>query len=97
MTEEQGEEAAVRFMSSELQKRPTVHGVNRLLEYAISRADSGMRESLVMIKDMTGELLANRPVYKCNQCGFDAKHLHWQCPGCQNWNTVKPVHGVHGE
>ena len=97
LSEVEGEVAAVEFMSSELRKRPTVYGVNRLLGYAISKADSGMRESLIMIKDMTGELLENRPIYKCNQCGFDAKHLHWRCPGCQNWNTVKPVYGVQGE
>lgn len=97
LSEMEGEEAAIKFMSSELRKRPTVYGVNRLLEYAISKSESGMRGSLMMIKDMTGELLENRPIYKCNQCGFDAKNLHWRCPGCQNWNTVKPVHGVHGE
>lgn len=97
LSEAEGEENAIKFMSTELQKRPTVHGVNRLLEYVISKADDGIRESLVTIKDMTEELLEDRPIYKCIQCGFDARHLHWQCPGCQNWNTVKPVYGVHGE
>jgi len=28
---------------------------------------------------------------------FDAKLLHWQCPGCKHWATVKPVFGVAGE
>ncbi|HSR62973.1 MAG TPA: hypothetical protein VLN56_06175, partial [Gammaproteobacteria bacterium] len=30
-------------------------------------------------------------------CGFDAKLLHWQCPGCKTWNSIKPIHGVEGE
>ena len=97
LSEVEGEKTATEFISAELQKRPTVYGVNRLLEYAVSRAEGGMHDSLVTIKEMTEELLQNRPIYKCAQCGFDARHLHWQCPGCQNWNTVKPVHGVHGE
>jgi lipopolysaccharide biosynthesis regulator YciM len=97
LSRSEGEEAAIRFISTELKKHPTVRGVDRLLEYAVARADGETRENLVTIKDLTRRLLENRPVYKCRQCGFDAQHLHWQCPGCKNWNSVKPVHGVHGE
>ena len=97
IAEQEGEDAAARFITSELKKRPTVRGVNRLIEYALAQAQGGARENLISIKDLTGKLLENRSVYKCRQCGFDAKSLHWQCPSCKNWSTVKPVHGVEGE
>ncbi len=29
--------------------------------------------------------------YRCQQCGFTARKLFWQCPGCQNWSSVKPI------
>jgi lipopolysaccharide biosynthesis regulator YciM len=29
--------------------------------------------------------------YRCQQCGFTAHKLFWQCPGCQNWSSVKPI------
>jgi len=92
-----GEEEAIRFISSELKKHPTVRGVDRLLEYTVSRARGETRENLITIKELTGRLLENHPIYKCRQCGFDARNLHWQCPGCKHWNTVKPVQGVQGE
>lgn len=28
--------------------------------------------------------------FKCHQCGFEAKNIEWQCPGCKNWGTLKP-------
>jgi lipopolysaccharide assembly protein B len=95
--EHQGEEEGIKFISAELRKRPTVKGVDRLLEYAMSKSEGEIRDNLGTIKDLTGKLLDNTPVYKCKQCGFDAKLLHWQCPSCKNWNTIKPVYGVEGE
>jgi len=95
--EKQSEEEAIKYISAELRKRPTVKGVDRMIEYALSRAEGEARESLTMIKDLTSKLLEKHAMYKCVRCGFDAKSLHWQCPGCKNWNSVKPVHGVEGE
>ena len=46
---------------------------------------------------LTTKLLENEPVYRCRSCGFSGRSLHWQCPSCKQWNTVKPIHGVVGE
>ncbi len=29
--------------------------------------------------------------YLCGQCGFSGQDLHWQCPSCKCWGTIKPV------
>lgn len=92
-----GEKDAIKFISMELKRRPTVRGVDKLIEYVLTNANGEILDSLKMIKDMTGKLLQNSPVYQCNHCGFDGKSIHWQCPSCKRWNTIKPVHGVKGE
>ncbi|OVZ64319.1 lipopolysaccharide assembly protein LapB [Pigmentiphaga sp. NML080357] len=28
--------------------------------------------------------------YACQACGFKAKRFHWQCPGCNAWETYAP-------
>ncbi|VCU69005.1 tetratricopeptide repeat protein [Pigmentiphaga humi] len=28
--------------------------------------------------------------YACRACGFKAKRFHWQCPGCNAWETYAP-------
>jgi len=97
ISEREGENAAIRFISDELKNRPTVKGVDKLIEYALERSEGETHEHLKTIKELTGQLIEGKAMYKCNSCGFDAKLLHWQCPGCKHWDTVKPVFGVTGE
>lgn len=92
-----GEDAAAEFIISELRKRPSVRGLERLLEYTLTHADGRTRESLMTIRELTAKLLKNRPVYQCTHCGFVGNSLHWRCPSCKHWNTVKPIQGVEGE
>lgn len=27
----------------------------------------------------------------CYRCGLETRALYWQCPGCHNWGTVRPI------
>lgn len=92
-----GHEEATKFITAELKKRPSVRGVDRLLEFVLHNTDGETRDSIMTIKDLTGELLKDRSAYRCSQCGYEAKILHWQCPGCKNWSSVKPIYGIEGE
>lgn len=96
IAEQEGDEEAMRFITTELKKRPTVRGVAQLIKYALIPGQGKAKDDLITIKDLIGKLLEDRSIYKCNHCGFDAKSLHWQCPSCKNWNTVKPIHGLEG-
>ena len=29
--------------------------------------------------------------YACNMCGFQARQYYWQCPGCNSWETYRPL------
>lgn len=95
--ESRGVPAAIDYLSEELRRRPSVRGLDRLIEYSLLRADEHARNNFNMLKEFTSKLLENRPVYRCGQCGFRGKSLHWQCPGCKAWTTVKPIHGIEGE
>lgn len=95
--ETEGRQAAIRFISQELKRRPSVRGVDKLLEYVLDMAEGEIKDNLHTIKDMIGRLLSGSPIYKCQQCGFDAKRMHWYCPSCKHWATIKPIVGVSGE
>jgi lipopolysaccharide biosynthesis regulator YciM len=97
MRSEEGSESAARFIAGELGKRPSVRGLSRFIDLSLSRSEGAAHENLLILKNMTDQLLENKPVYKCCECGFYGKALHWQCPGCKHWNTIKPIHGVEGE
>ena len=97
LSEEKGNEQAAEFIAGELSKRPSVRGLSRFIDLSLSRSEGAAHDNLLILKNLTDQLLENKPVYKCNDCGFRGKVLHWQCPGCKHWNTVKPIHGVEGE
>ncbi len=39
----------------------------------------------------TGRSAAREARYRCEACGFSSRKLFWQCPGCRDWSTVKPI------
>ena len=96
--QQQGDKDAALFITDYLRKRPSVRGMERLIELKLPYSPAGpAREDLQVLKDLTSSLLRDKPVYKCNNCGFTGKQLHWQCPSCKRWNTIRPIHGIEGE
>ena len=97
--ESDGPREAIRFISGRLRLRASVRGLDRLLELEIEdqRRSGGTSDYLEVLKGLTGELLFERPIYKCQHCGFPAMSLHWQCPSCKHWTAIKPIQGVEGE
>jgi lipopolysaccharide biosynthesis regulator YciM len=93
----EGEAAAVEFLAAQVRKRPSVRGLGRLIDLNLAGASGKGKEDLLTLRDLVGQLLTNKPKYKCSHCGFAGKSLHWQCPTCKEWNAVKPIHGVEGE
>lgn len=94
---EDGDEAAIEFITEHLRQRPSVRGMDRLINLNLSHVKDTVRDKLLVLKEVTSQLLINKPVYKCRSCGFSGKSMHWQCPSCRQWNTVKPIQGVEGE
>ncbi|MCP5151201.1 MAG: lipopolysaccharide assembly protein LapB [Ectothiorhodospiraceae bacterium] len=101
VAEAEGARAAVDMLAAALRSRSSVRGLDRLveLERQLLRGGREPREAahLEILSTLTRELLRDRPVYQCSHCGFPARSLHWQCPSCKHWNTVKPIRGVDGE
>jgi lipopolysaccharide biosynthesis regulator YciM len=91
-----GRMAAVELLRRELEVRPSVRGLLRLVELA--GYEKGMTTDEGRLVSRIGHLiLANRPVYRCVNCGFSGQQLHWLCPSCKQWETVRPIQGVEAE
>ena len=87
----EGVEAAEKFVVAWLRRRPNVHGLHQLLELNLAEANGPARDDLILLRGIIEELRAQHLGYACGQCGFKGKSLHWICPGCNRWNTIKPV------
>ncbi len=98
--ESDGPREAIRFIGDRLRRRVSVRGLDRMLEIEIDecrRRGDEPSDRVEILKGLTEGLLLDRPVYRCERCGFPAKSLHWQCPSCKRWATIKPIRGVEGE
>lgn len=94
----QGDKEGAYVLAEYLKKRPTVKGLDRLIRYQMDVTDDGpVKDNLGLLQVFTQRLIQDKPVYRCEKCGFNGKTLHWQCPSCKGWGTVKPIHGIEGE
>jgi len=91
-----GRMAAIELLRRELELRPSVRGLLRLV--TLAGYEKGMTTDEERLVTKIGNMmLANRPVYRCVNCGFSGQQLHWLCPSCKQWETVRPIQGVEGE
>jgi len=93
MARADGPAAAGRFLSEQLLKYPSLAGMAQLIGLQLEAAEGKPREEFAMLQNLAHSLVASRPSYRCGHCGFAGKHLHWSCPGCKHWGSIKAIDG----
>lgn len=82
-------DVAVELLTAQLPAHPTVFGFRQLLLLLISKGEKLDEERLVAFESMLAGVESG-PAYQCKQCGFSGLQMHWHCPSCRSWGTVKP-------
>ncbi|MCP3668495.1 MAG: lipopolysaccharide assembly protein LapB [Gammaproteobacteria bacterium] len=88
---DKGDQAALDLLTTTVQKQPSLDGVDRLITLNLKRADGAEAETLRLLQEVIEKLRNQQPTYQCSKCGFTAKTLHWHCPSCKAWSSIKPV------
>ena len=89
----QGAEEAQAFLRESLSAKPSLRGLAMLMRLH-NAAEAGDDEYLQI--DIIKRLVEARSTYRCFHCGFKGQQLHWYCPGCKHWGTVRDQ-GTTGE
>ncbi|HET8706291.1 MAG TPA: lipopolysaccharide assembly protein LapB [Pseudomonadales bacterium] len=97
MRENRSDKEAAAVISEYLKRKPSIKGLNRLIDFHIEHSSGAARENLTILRNFTEQLIVNKPVYRCESCGMEAKSIYWNCPRCKNWGSMKPIHGLEGE
>lgn len=95
--DEQGDEAVSRFIANHLKKNPTIRGLTQLIDLHIDNTDGVARENLSILRSFAEALVADKPAYRCHECGFEGKKMRWHCPSCKRWGAIEPIFGLEGE
>jgi lipopolysaccharide assembly protein B len=94
---ERDPQQAVDFLLERMGRRPTVRGLEYLMEL-LNRQGVGLDQlGPEMIRDLMQKLLEGQPRYRCQHCGFSGSAYHWLCPSCRRWNTTRVIASVLGE
>ena len=91
LREQEGPTAALAFLEAEVAQHPSVEGLRQLIELKLAVAAPVPPADIELLLRIGRELTDRGPRYRCDNCGFVGRTLHWSCPGCKRWNTVKPI------
>ncbi len=95
--EAEGPQLAEQFLVEQLEKMPSLRGLEKLVSLQVDGNEVEPPENLGLVHRLVQRLIEERPSYRCNHCGFAGRHLHWFCPGCKYWGTVRPIRGTSVE
>jgi lipopolysaccharide biosynthesis regulator YciM len=90
LLEQQGAEAAYQVVRDEMQRNPTLLGLDKLLEAQLLEAPVQRRHDLELVKNLVHQHTRTLAMYKCDSCGFRARQFYWHCPACGEWETYSP-------
>ena len=87
-------QTALSILTRQLELNATRRGLYLLVklnnQQCVERAEP-IDPQLAFIEKMLESLVEKKLFYRCSHCGFEARQLHWRCPGCQQWDTFKPI------
>jgi lipopolysaccharide biosynthesis regulator YciM len=95
LQQREGDESALQLLNQLLRRRPSLRILRRLFELQAIKAPGDTELQLALAT--LDKYLADKPVFHCENCGFSSRSMHWQCPGCKQWDRVKPIHGIDGD
>lgn len=87
ITEHQGRQAAQDFLYQQLLAYPSIDGLHKLL----TLGQDSSQTLVPLIKDITNTLVEKSDRYNCHHCGFSGKTMHWLCPSCGHWGSIRPI------
>jgi lipopolysaccharide biosynthesis regulator YciM len=85
-----GAEAAYNLVRDELQRNPTLLGLDKLLEARLLEMADDRRADVEMVKKLVHQRTRSLAMYRCSSCGFRARQFYWHCPACHGWETYSP-------
>jgi len=91
--ESDGTEAAYRLVRTELQRNPTLLGLEKLMSARLPLVSPELRPDVELARSIIQGYTKRLSRYRCDNCGFKARQFYWRCPACGGWETYPPRRG----
>jgi len=94
---ELGDEGVAKYIANHLKKHPTIRGLTQLIDLHMDNTAGVSKQNLAILRSFTEALVADKPAYRCGDCGMTYKRLLWHCPTCKSWGANEPIFGLEGQ
>lgn len=71
-----------------LRDNPSLVGLNKLIALRLPHLKGEVANEVGRLHDLLKKLLDKQFNYRCINCGFSGRQLHWRCPGCKKWDQM---------
>lgn len=88
---ERGNGRAIEHLQRVLEAHPSLKTLNAMTGLLLEEKNGAQREALIRLDRAIDRLCAGVVRYRCSHCGFSGNELHWRCPSCRHWVTMRPV------
>lgn len=90
LSQEAGHEAALAHFQSALGHAPSIPLLAETMKLSAASACAQtpvLKQGAAVLE----HFMEGNPHYRCENCGFELRNLHWCCPGCNCWGMVRPI------
>jgi lipopolysaccharide biosynthesis regulator YciM len=87
LARQQGPAEARRFLAGEAERNPSFQALHTLA--SLMRENSAYPAEWRVMEQGLARFSAHTHRYRCAQCGVTAQQLHWRCPACRHWETLR--------
>ncbi len=88
--ENDGVDAAYRLVRGEIQRNPTLLGLEKLMSARLPLVAPDVRADVELARTIIQGYTKRLSRYRCDNCGFKARQFYWRCPACGGWETSSP-------
>jgi lipopolysaccharide biosynthesis regulator YciM len=81
-------EIASVMLTKYLHDNPSLVGLNKLITLRLPSLTGGVASEVRSLHDLLKKMLDKRFNYRCINCGFSGRQLHWRCPSCKKWDQM---------
>ena len=85
-----GNDEAYRLVRAELQRNPTLLGLEKLMSARLPLVAPEVRPDVELAQSIIQGYTRRLSRYRCDNCGFKARQFYWRCPACGGWETYPP-------
>ena len=80
----------MEFLKQALQQTPSLELFDFALEYFNSypqQRDDAWADLTRYFKNINNKRMS----YQCSVCGYSSQGMHWNCPSCKTWSSIRPI------